>query len=107
MEVKYLGAYIVGLRITCSYSNNGIESFSWEEKKSVPEKTSCGDDQYMFAIVGAAYLTSSFNNINGIKLFYKVVDVPGVEHADYFSTWGGKSDLPFAILSSPIRGIVN
>ena len=44
MEVKYLGAYIVGLRITCSYSNNGIEvfdgqsSFSWEEKKSVPEK---------------------------------------------------------------------
>ena len=43
-DVKYLGAYIVGLRITCSYSNNGIEvfdgqsSFSWEEKKSVPEK---------------------------------------------------------------------
>ena len=42
MEVKYLGAYIVGLRITCSYSNNGIEvfdgqsSFSWEEKKSAP-----------------------------------------------------------------------
>ena len=114
--------FILGMRIYCSGSISEIEIFddnggnssfsptSFSSPQMIPELTcSPADGPVQNVITGGFVPTSAeITGITGIKLVYKGIKMmQDVEHAEYFSTWGSKSDLPYAILASPIRGIVN